>query len=209
MEYAHYIWAGMTGLLTGMLYVRCTHAYLCHLNKPESTHWSFLKVFIIGAALVWAVGTAHLYSVSPTWAGMLLIGGILIVASAIDAAALVLPDMLTLPGFFIAMCVSIGIGMPFADVLLGSFIGAISLWSFQYAYWRRHGVVGVGTGDIKLMLMVGAISGLHGLPTLSLLTAGAGMVTLGWIRLVYQSPVHYIPLGPILAIGCMFHVLLD
>lgn len=109
----------------------------------------------------------------------------------IDYRYKLLPNVITYPGFVIMLAMRLlapdlwllahtpklfGVtGQPeWPLALVGSSIGALagggSLWLVREAYYRLRHVEGMGAGDIKLMLMVGAYLGWH----LTLLTIFIG-----------------------------------
>lgn len=149
------------------------------------------------------------------WLGLMAVGAILLMASAIDMECYLLPNVLTLPGAVLAFIVSVlPMGMAPEQALLGSATGAGLLWLMQRAY-RLLGTEGVGTGDIKLMLMLGALSGLGGLPVLFTVAAVSALLFHACSRLARllhlaaaTRPVRrMIPFGPFLSLGGMVQVL--
>ncbi len=149
------------------------------------------------------------------WLGLMAVGAILLMASAIDMECYLLPNVLTLPGAVLAFIVSVlPMGMAPEQALLGSATGAGLLWLMQRAY-RLLGTEGVGTGDVKLMLMLGALSGLGGLPVLFTVAAVSALLFHACNRLAHllhlaaaTRPVRrMIPFGPFLSLGGMVQVL--
>ena len=137
-------------------------------------------------------------------------GGILIVASSIDVERYLLPDMLTLPGAGVAIAASMLVmGMSPVQVLGGSAVGGGLFWLLQRGYRMITGTVGIGTGDVKLMLMLGAMSGLAGLPVLITVAAVAALLVHALVSLLGgRYALHaMIPFGPFLSFGGMVQVL--
>jgi len=97
----------------------------------------------------------------------------------IDAEHMILPDVITLPGFFIMLvCRALvpnlfGLGfmtngllagwpawaISLFGALFGATIGGGSLWLVGWLWQRLRGVEAMGLGDVKMMLLVGALLG--------------------------------------------------
>ena len=163
------------------------------------------------SCLAWSLAAAHRWGLSPEWGVYLVLGVMLVAASFIDFETFLLPDRITLGGTALALAASFVLdGAPsWRDACLGAGVGAGLFWALQQLYrlWRKE--EGLGTGDVKLMAMVGAMTGLAGLPLTILvgsLTGVAGSVFYmfrpgrGGIR-------GRVPYGPFLSLGCMIYLL--
>lgn len=88
-----------------------------------------------------------------------------LVLSLIDLETYLLPDALTLPGAAAALACSAllpplwTLGIGWERALAGGFFGGGGLWLAAVLYRRVRGVDGLGLGDAKLMLLVGALLG--------------------------------------------------
>ncbi len=108
----------------------------------------------------------------------------------IDAEHMILPNVITYPGFALALVAravvpnlygvaSFGDGqlpawlLSLAGALLGAAVGAGFLWAVGWLWERARGVEAMGLGDVKMMLMVGAYLGWP----LTLLTIFVGVLT--------------------------------
>jgi len=136
--------------------------------------------------------------------------GLLTVASFIDLEIFILPDIITLPGAGLAFLASFILPISWQDSLLGALIGAGIFLLIQKAYLVIKKIDGLGTGDIKMMLMLGALTGWQGLPILIFLSAVLGLAAaLFFIKdragsKAMQTPV---PFGPFLALGAIIYIL--
>jgi leader peptidase (prepilin peptidase)/N-methyltransferase len=84
----------------------------------------------------------------------------LIVLGFIDAAHQVLPDVITLPAFVLALAYAFFRNdLKFAGALLGAVVGAGFLLLVYGIYWLVRRKEGLGLGDVVMMLMVGAFLG--------------------------------------------------
>lgn len=90
---------------------------------------------------------------------------LLLVLSLIDLTTYLLPDVLTLPGAVAALLCSAllprlwTLGIGWQSALFGAGLGGGGLWLLSALYRRIRGVDGLGLGDAKLMLLVGALLG--------------------------------------------------
>jgi len=91
----------------------------------------------------------------------LFFGGALLVLIFIDWEHMRLPDVITLPGAVIGyIFVAFGISPSWLSALSGSAFGAITFLVIAFVYEKVRGMEGLGMGDVKLMLMVGAFLGM-------------------------------------------------
>lgn len=192
--------------------------------KPIS--WRYPLVELVSG--LWAFGLALKFPLHLTAAGYssgwewslgvfgvhMVIGGILIVASFIDFDSYILPDILTLPGAVLALAGAYfvlrpALGWPtLTESLVGAAIGGGLFWLLQFLYRKLKGMEGLGTGDIKLMLLLGAWSGWPSLP-FTLLAAGVTAIA-GYIvynRMNQSEEPTMVPFGPFLSLGGMLYVL--
>jgi leader peptidase (prepilin peptidase) / N-methyltransferase len=172
-------------------------------------HISLLYPLIELASGLWAVLLALYFGPSVWFLAYLVLGGLFIVASAIDLKVFLLPDYLTYP----AALLGIGIGVLQPSVgpwlaLLGAGVGAGIFWILAAAFRAAKGFDGLGGGDIKLMLSIGGVVGVLGLPY---------AVLIGSLAALLASPFYLcgpgrgrsmpIPFGPFLCFGGMMQIL--
>lgn len=114
---------------------------------------------------LFALAAATVFGPTPHLAVALLFGTLFLVLSLIDLETRLLPDRLTLPGAAAALVCSTllpplwTLGIGWQDALLGAMLGGVGLWAVSELYRRLRGVEGLGLGDAKLMLLVGALLG--------------------------------------------------
>ena len=158
----------------------------------------------------WAMLLAVQFGLGWEWLLYLVVGGLLIIMSFIDFQEYILPDVFTFPGAILAFAgTALLTDMPWADSLLGAVIGAGAFWLLQKGYYLLRGVEGLGTGDIKLMLMLGALVGWQGLPMMIFLAAFTALAaSLGYMaKNAHQGMQTRIPFGPFLSLGAMLQIL--
>lgn len=159
---------------------------------------------------LWALLLAVRFGLGWEWVVYMAAGGLLIVMSFIDFAEFILPDVFTLPGAAAAFAgMTLLVGMPWQDSLLGAVIGAGAFLFLQQGYYLLRRVEGLGTGDIKLMLMLGALVGWQGLPAMIFLAAFTALAaSLGYMaKNAHQGMRTRIPFGPFLSLGAMLQIL--
>ncbi len=162
------------------------------------------------SCLAWSLALAYLYGPSLAWGIYLVLGTLLIAGSFIDFETFLLPNRITQGGTVLALCASFFLPhLGWQDAIIGSLFGGIFFWVLQQGYrlWRKE--EGLGTGDVKLMYMIGAITGLSGLP----FTILAAAITSALASIIYmlrpdgEGFKTRIPFGPFLSLGCMLYVL--
>ncbi|WP_045219587.1 prepilin peptidase [Desulfonatronum thioautotrophicum] len=159
---------------------------------------------------IWALLLAIQFGPGWEWLLYMVAGGLLIIMSFIDFQEFILPDVFTYPGAVLAFAGTVLVtNMPWVDSLLGAVIGAGLFWILQKGYYLLRGVEGLGTGDIKLMLMLGALVGWQGLPMMIFLAAFTALVaSLAYMaKNAHQGMLTRIPFGPFLSLGAMLQIL--
>jgi len=92
----------------------------------------------------------------------------------------------------------------FVDAILGAAVGAGLLWLVSEAYFRLRKREGMGLGDVKMMLMVGAFLG----PKRTLLTIFAGsllgsLIGVAYILLRRKDSNYELPFGTFLGMAAL------
>ena len=170
-------------------------------------HWRYPALELLSGIL--ALLFAIEYGPSLQWAAYMVFLGIFLVASFIDLDSFILPDVLTWPAAALALATPLFLPVDWFETLLGSLCGAGVFLLLQQAYLRFRGLDALGTGDIKLMLSLGALVGLSHLPLMILLAALSALV----LALVYmrrpsaQGLRTAVPFGPFLCLGAVLTLL--
>ena len=91
----------------------------------------------------------------------------LVVITFIDLDAWIIPNMVVLPmagmGLLVAWVRPEILGVPGLEATIAAVTGYGLFWSIRLLYLKTRGIEGLGLGDAKLLLMVGAFQGLPGL----------------------------------------------
>jgi leader peptidase (prepilin peptidase)/N-methyltransferase len=147
----------------------------------------------------------------------------------IDAEHMLLPDVITLPGFVFALIVRVLVpnmdGLAFLSegllvgwpvwlislvgALFGAAIGGGSLWLMGWLWERARGVEAMGLGDVKMMFMVGAYLGWPlTVVTIFLGVVGGAFIGVGlmlWRR--ERDMQMLLPFGIFLGLGAILSLL--
>jgi len=170
---------------------------------------SVLYPLIELTSAVWAVLAAQATGPSLWFPAYLALGGLFIVASAIDFKAYLLPDILTYP----AAVLGLAMGALRPDIgPLGAAIGAACgfglFWLLATLYRLAKGVDGLGGGDVKLMLSIGGAVGWMGLPYAILIGSLAALLASPFYVLGKgRGRTMPIPFGPFLCCGALVQLL--
>ncbi|MEE4362632.1 MAG: prepilin peptidase [Desulfotignum sp.] len=133
----------------------------------------------------------------------------LLLVSFIDLDFQIIPDRISIPGIFtFALLAWFVLDMPISAIGFGILAGGGILYTVALAYYLIRRQEGMGGGDIKLLAMIGAATGVPGV----LFTLFAGSV-LGTAAGIAGMAVHpkkgaqmRIPFGPFLSAGAILYV---
>lgn len=130
----------------------------------------------------------------------------LVALSVFDIRTRRLPNVLTLPGAAVMLlgATLLGRGGP-------ALLGAVALFA---VYFVMHMIApsGMGAGDVKLAIGVGALTGTFGMDVWALSAVAAPMLTAGWAVVVtLRRAASTVPHGPSMCLaaagGCALAVL--
>ena len=157
-----------------------------------------------------ALGLFFKFGLTPTAVFYFAFGCLLIAISFIDLDHQIIPDKLSLPGIIIfsTSCFFVP-QMRFVSVIWGVLTGGGILYLVALLYYciRKH--QGMGGGDIKLLAMIGAATGVKGV--FFTLFTGSVFGTLGGVAAMSISGKSEkrqakIPFGPFLSLGAMLYI---
>jgi leader peptidase (prepilin peptidase)/N-methyltransferase len=159
---------------------------------------------------IWALLVALEFGFGWPWLVYLVFGGVLIIISFIDLDSFLLPDVYTVPGA-VAALLSAGFLLPlsWSDALIGAAAGGGGFWLIQKTYKALKGIEGLGSGDVKLMFLLGALLGWQTLPMMIFFASVSGLA----VSLVFvlqkgsRGLQTAVPFGPFLSLGAMVSIL--
>lgn len=133
----------------------------------------------------------------------------LVVVSGIDLEFRIIPDRISLPGIAVFGILAWGVlDRSPAAIGLGILIGGGILYAVALVYYLLRKTEGMGGGDIKLLAMIGAATGVPGV--LFTLFAGSVLGTLGGMAAMIRNRQPdrqvQIPFGPYLSAGSLLYV---
>ncbi len=170
-----------------------------HCKTAISARYPIVEALtgLISVIVIWHFG----YSLQALFALILSWG--LITLSLIDFDHQLLPDVITLPGLWLGLLLSLfGIYSNSHDSIIGAIAGYLSLWSVYQLFKLVTGKEGMGFGDFKLLALFGAWLGWQMLPVIILLSSLVGSI-IGISLIVFMKRDRSIPIpfGPYLAIA--------
>ncbi len=138
-----------------------------------------------GVGLLILVGSRAVTAAPLGWplaCALAAVGVLLTVVAILDAKALVVADLHVVGLLVLALAGPLAHAWPAA--LAGAVVGGGLLWGVRWAFQRVRGMEGLGLGDVKLMIALGALVG----PQRVLWIVVAGCVLgLAWV-LVRRGP---------------------
>lgn len=137
------------------------------------------------------------------------------VITFIDLFHLIIPDIISIPGIFVGLCVHIllepkGLYLNAAiDSIIGAAGGGALLFLVAFVYEKIKKQEGLGGGDIKLIAMLGAFFGWRAALLILLASSIIGsIVGLFLIVVLKRDARHPIPYGPFLAVAGLLYLFL-
>ncbi len=155
-----------------------------------------------------AVLSYHRWGISYEALFMYVFFSALLVLSLIDLKFFILPDVITLPGIGVGLLSSLlREDMTFLESLSGAVVGFLIPLGIYIYYVKVRKMEGLGFGDVKLLSMIGAFTGIFGVLSALFLGSLAGLI-FALPYLVRNRNLQFaIPFGPFLSLGCFLGVL--
>ncbi|CAN5812512.1 A24 family peptidase [soil metagenome] len=158
----------------------------------------------LATALIWMAAVAR-FGIEIEALRSAIFLTILLGIAMTDARAMVIPDQFTIIGAAIGLLLAaLPGGMSFISALIGALTGYILLWLVKLAAEKILRKPALGVGDIHMMLLVGAFTGVAGMLLTLMLGSLLGVligVPLTAMRGRLQALGTYLPLGTFLALG--------
>lgn len=195
----HIAWYDLIPILSWLiLKMRCRS---CH----KTISYLYPTIELLTALIM----TAMLIYIQPTyWLAYFLFFSALIVTIRTDAEYMLISTYMTLYLMPIGILLSIFKFLPLNPVnsILGTIAGYAVLWFIAHVFKRTRKKEGLGQGDIDLLAMIGAFTGLLGVWITLFLGALFGSIIGLTIALCKKKHDIAIPFGPWLALGAIIYV---
>jgi len=143
----------------------------------------------------------------------LMLGSAFIVISFIDLRHQIIPDIISIPGIFAGLAVTIIFSnvsiydITWYDSVIGIIAGGGILYIVAAGFEKLTGKEGMGGGDIKLLAMIGAWMGWRALPLIILISSLTGSIIGGGTLVLSRKGLRArIPFGPFLVLGAFVYL---
>lgn len=177
----------------------------CRKCKETISIRYFIVEFISG---MWSFLLMLKYGLSVPYFIFLGFGGVFIILSFIDLEIFILPDELTLTGSIVALMAAPLVGVDFLYSISGAIVGSGMFFLIQKTYKILKDKEGLGTGDIKLMFLFGALLGIEAIPFIIFIGSVTGLIGgILFLKLKRQDSQNPIPFGPFLCFSTMLYIL--
>ncbi len=188
--------------------------YFC--KNPIPARYPTVELFTGLVALLCYVK----FGINPTGILLFIFSCMLIVITVIDYDYYIIPNVISIPGMFIALGIGVinhffhifnfPIVAGIQESLIGLFSGSLFLFLIAEFYLRVRKIEGLGMGDVKLLALTGALLGYES----SIYTIFAGSLlgsVIGVLLILIKGRNfnHAIPFGPFLALACMIYVFIS
>ena len=140
---------------------------------------------------------------------LLVFLSLLITVSFIDLDFYIIPDILSLGGIVLGITTSFfRHSFTYTDSIIGVLIGGGLLYAIAKSYELARKREGMGGGDIKLLGMIGAFCGWHGVVFSLVIGSFAGTAVGIPLMIIKRHDTKYaLPFGPFLSLGALTYVI--
>jgi len=135
-----------------------------------------------------------------------LFGWLLVILIFTDLDHQILPDLITLGGTLAGLALAFGRGGSGPrDAVIGVFAGGGIIWVIRRSYEFIRKREGMGFGDVKMLAMIGAFQGWHGVVVSLVLGSLAGAIV-GLVLFARGKSMRttQLPFGVFLGLGALF-----
>ena len=180
-------------------------------STPISVRYPLVEAVTGGLAL----GIFYRYGLTLSWLFWFCFAATLVVVTFIDMDHQIIPDRISLPGIILFSSSWLILpAMTLKQTALGILVGGGIPWALAMTYYLVRGQQGLGGGDIKLLAMIGAATGVQGVLFTLFMGSVAGTIFGLSISMPAQSADAFqkkgqikIPFGPFLSLGALIYVL--
>ncbi len=213
LPYGSPIFSGHLRALAPITLIKALNFIFSSGPKPDETRPR--ERYELFTELLCGLGVPALYlkfGFTPGFFVLTLFSMALLAIFRIDLEKMIIPDAISLNGIWLGFLLSSFDLIPFVDwkfSVYGILVGAAILYVPAYLYRLIKGSDGLGGGDIKLMAMVGAFTGVQGV-IFTLFVASLSGCLAGLIGFLYKriSSNSLIPFGPFISSSAILYIFL-
>jgi leader peptidase (prepilin peptidase)/N-methyltransferase len=161
--------------------------------------WRYPLVELLGGVIL--VSSLWSWGLTVSAASTALFAYIMLALALIDVDHRILPNVITIPGAVVGFLLSfLDPRVAWYDSLVGAVAGAGLLYVVAFVYLKTRGREGMGMGDVKMMLLVGAFLGWQGaLMTIFIGSFLGSLVGASFIVFSRKGWEYALPFGTFLA----------
>lgn len=206
-----YVLVFLLGILVGRLVSLVFHYFVERNLDPNGNNGHSRKELAV--KLISGLGFVALFAkigFSPVFFVLAAFCSALFAILLIDMEKMIIPDAISLNGIVLGLLISSCELIPPMDwktSLYGIVLGAAILYTPAYLFKLITGGDGLGGGDVKLMAMVGAFTGVQGV-VFTLIIASLTGCLVGMIGGLYKriSQNSLIPFGPFISCSAILYI---
>ncbi len=164
----------------------------------ETVSWTYPAIELATAGL--AAGAILSFGATPRGVAAALLAVALVPVVVIDLQHHLIPDVVVLPAAFGAL---VAAAWADPDHFTASAVAAAGAGAFMFLLWAAY-PGGMGLGDVKLAVLIGAVLGTSVVPALAIaFAAGAALGVAMLLRHGRGARKMAVPFGPFLAAGAL------